>query len=327
MPPDGESIVMVTPELAVSTDFKSFITRLKATRQLDRVVIDECHVVLNDQKRFRRDLQRLGQLVMVETQMVLLTATLPPSKEAVMWERMGWKESEVVMIRMGTVRKNVRYRVVKVEGRLRDDEHDDLVARLVREETGKVVVYCNSKIRVNRLVATRLFECEGFHGETADRKKSSVLEAFRDGSTRVVVATSALGIGVDILDIRLIIHADEPRNLLDYAQESGRAGRDGEVSKAVVVTGSDQSEDVLVRRYLDGLGCRRIMLDGFLDGVEGCMGCREGEEGCNGCRIEATLGEDELTEERERVVEGTEEEEEGNLRQEFEEQQRQRVAI
>ena len=50
MPPDGESIVMVTPELAVSTDFKSFITRLKATRQLDRVVIDECHVVLNDQK-------------------------------------------------------------------------------------------------------------------------------------------------------------------------------------------------------------------------------------------------------------------------------------
>ena len=84
MPPDGVSIVLVTPESAVSDDFKSFITRLKATRQLDRVVIDECYVILNEQRDFRINLQRLGQLVMAETQIVLLTAILPPSKEGVL---------------------------------------------------------------------------------------------------------------------------------------------------------------------------------------------------------------------------------------------------
>jgi hypothetical protein len=45
---DSESIVIVTPESAISDDFKTFINRLKATRQLDRVVIDECYIVLND---------------------------------------------------------------------------------------------------------------------------------------------------------------------------------------------------------------------------------------------------------------------------------------
>lgn len=89
MPPDGESTVMVTPESAISEDFKTFISRLKATRQLDRIVIDECHVILNEKRDFRINLQRLGQLVMAETQMVLVIATLPPSKEAILWKRMG----------------------------------------------------------------------------------------------------------------------------------------------------------------------------------------------------------------------------------------------
>ncbi|KAK1807893.1 hypothetical protein LTR12_017751 [Friedmanniomyces endolithicus] len=71
---DGASIVLVTPEKATSPEFGTFIRRLKRTQSLDRIVIDECHVVLNDQLDFRKMLQQLGQLAMAETQMVLLTA-------------------------------------------------------------------------------------------------------------------------------------------------------------------------------------------------------------------------------------------------------------
>ncbi|KAF2415369.1 hypothetical protein EJ08DRAFT_601248, partial [Tothia fuscella] len=81
---------------------------------------------------------------------------------------------------------------------------------------GKVVVYYNLRKRVDRLVTLGLFECDRFYREIVDRKKLEVLEVFRTGKTRVVVATSALGIGVDIADIRLIIHADKLRDLLDY---------------------------------------------------------------------------------------------------------------
>jgi superfamily II DNA helicase RecQ len=71
-------------------------------------------------------------------------------------------------------------------------------------------------------------------------ERASVLEAFRTGKTRVIVATNALGGGVDIPDIGWIIRADEPQDMLDYAQEDGRAGRDGRVSQAILVTGYDK---------------------------------------------------------------------------------------
>lgn len=93
--PDVESIVLVTPEAAVGEDYGTFLRRIRRTRQLDRIVVDECHVVLNDRVEFRKHLQQLGKLVGVETQMVLLTATMPPAEEGRFYKRMGWMAEEV----------------------------------------------------------------------------------------------------------------------------------------------------------------------------------------------------------------------------------------
>jgi hypothetical protein len=87
-PPDAAAVVMVTPESAVSKEFMTFLNRLRATRQLDRIVIDECHIVLSQRYDFRKEMQKLGKLVVAETQMVMLTATLPPSKEDELFRRM-----------------------------------------------------------------------------------------------------------------------------------------------------------------------------------------------------------------------------------------------
>ncbi|KAF7184872.1 hypothetical protein CNMCM7691_007515 [Aspergillus felis] len=62
-PPDAASIVLVTPESAVSPDFQTFLNRLRWTRRLDRIVIDKCHVVLNNQRDFRPQMAQLGWLV------------------------------------------------------------------------------------------------------------------------------------------------------------------------------------------------------------------------------------------------------------------------
>jgi superfamily II DNA helicase RecQ len=80
-PPDAASIVLVTPESAVSPDFQTFLNRLRWMRRLDCIVIDECHVVLNSQRDFWPQMAQLGKLVQARTQMVWLTATLPPSME------------------------------------------------------------------------------------------------------------------------------------------------------------------------------------------------------------------------------------------------------
>jgi len=160
---------------------------------------------------------------------------------------------------------------------------------------GKVIVYGNSKPKVTAL-AKRL-DCHAYHADAVGR--TSMLADFMAGKQRVVVATSALGMGVDIPDVRCIIHIDWPFSVLDYAQESGRAGRDGLVSEAILIAqDGDQwatddkqteAEQQLIRRYVDGedgaARCRRVVLDRYLDGKGDRIGCnKDKEEMCDVCR-------------------------------------------
>lgn len=73
--------MLVTPESALGGDFRQFLNRQTMFQRLDRIVINECHVMLNQSKTYRTQLQQLGKLMSVGTQIVFLTATLPPSAE------------------------------------------------------------------------------------------------------------------------------------------------------------------------------------------------------------------------------------------------------
>jgi len=87
----------VTPESAVGEMFRLWMVRKKVAQQLDQIYIDECHVMLNNRTDFWQKLQEMGQLNSVGVQMVLLTATLPPSCEGKLWRRMSWKKLQVRM--------------------------------------------------------------------------------------------------------------------------------------------------------------------------------------------------------------------------------------
>jgi RecQ family ATP-dependent DNA helicase len=294
--PDGAAIVLVTPESAMGEEFGTYLNRMRTMRRLDRIVIDECHIILNDGLDFRKYMQQLGRLMTAETQMVLLTATLPPTKEVELQRRMGWTEGQMKMFRAPTVRRNIRYRVVDA-GRYGKQKEKEMMEGLVmsalsKSDNGKVVIYCNTIGKVEDLASALAlagsFRCEAFHSKVKDGRKKEILEDFRTGLVQVVVATSALGMGVDIPDIRLIVHVDEPRNMLDYAQESGRAGRDGLVSQVVVVRWErsvEKSErDGLVGRFMDdNEECRRVVMSEYLDGRFGRVECEDGEERCDIC--------------------------------------------
>jgi superfamily II DNA helicase RecQ len=288
--PDSASIILVTPEKATSEEFGTFINRIRQTRRLDRIVIDECHVVLNDQLDFRKHLQELGKLSMAETQMVLLTATLAPTEEGRLISRMYWFREEVRMIRASTVRRNIAYSVV--DGGSTAAEKNDLLEQMVGEvlgdpqqPEGKVVVMCESKPGVEKIVQAGLFPCEMFHADLPEETKEETLDDFRAGNVRVIVATGAFGMGIDIADIRLIVHVDNPRNMMDYGQASGRAGRDGLASRAVIIRGGINFEDELIAQYMDPAGgqCRRIEIDKYLDGDTTREQCQDGEEFCDEC--------------------------------------------
>ncbi|KAI9034797.1 DEAD/DEAH box helicase [Aspergillus affinis] len=307
-PPDEATIVLVTPESAVTDDFQTFINRLRQIRRLDRIVIDECHTVLNNQRDFRPELRQLGQLNYARTQIVLLTATLLPQLEPTLWQQIGYLPDFVHLFRDRTSRSNVAYRIWEPDVPRRTGSAwvtSEPVVTFIREriqqaQGGRVIIYGSV---VNQVVAVAgELACEAFYSAQID--KSSILQRFIEGPSRVIVATSALGMGVDIPDIRSIIHLGRPRSLLEYAQESGRAGRDGQTSEAIIIQparwghpGPDISTDIaadqeLVDQYMEvepGVGCRRYVLDGYMDEtVDGysrryCQDSDVHEIACDGC--------------------------------------------
>jgi superfamily II DNA helicase RecQ len=298
-PPDAAAVVLVTPESAVGKAFATFLNRLRATRQLDRIVIDECHIVLNRRYTFRKQMQQLGKLVAAETQMVMLTATLPPTEEDELFQRMHFTRDQVKLFRAPTTRTNVAYRVIRVGRRIKAKEMEAMVMRMVRQKlrkfrSGKMVIYGHSVPKVKELA--KKLDCHAYHHHAVG--KESMLADFMAGRQRVIVATSALGMGVDIPDIRCIIHVDWPWTMLDYAQESGRAGRDGLQSEAIIIGQAGEErvaqdkqtsdEQALVKRYTEGEGetrqCRRVVLGEYLDGRTDRTGCEAGEETCDVCR-------------------------------------------
>jgi len=136
----------------------------------------------------------------------------------------------------------VKYQVVKVKSDDQEKEEESIVQmvqRVMRDYAEeKIVVYCNSVRKVKEL--TEALNCEGYYHHA--KQKDEKLKRFQDGEKRVIVTTSALRLRIDIPDIRAIIHADEPRSLMNYAQKSERARRDGLSSQTIVRWKEDDRE-------------------------------------------------------------------------------------
>jgi superfamily II DNA helicase RecQ len=262
-PPNAAAVVLVTPESAVGEEFATFLNRLRATRQLDQIVIDECHIILNRRYTFRKQMQQLGRLVAAETQIVMLTATLLLSEEDKLFRRMHFKRDQVKIVRARTTQTNVAYQVMRVDKGLQKQEVETVVVNKVRQKmrqykSGKIIIYGNSVAKVKTLAEK--FSCDAYYHDTVG--KASILADFIAGKQRVMVATSALGMEVDIPNIRCIIHVDWPRTILDYAQESSRAGQDGVRSEAIIIVQEGhkaachnqqtEAEQQLVRVYIEG---------------------------------------------------------------------------
>ena len=204
--------------------------------------------------------------------MLLLTATLLPSEEQTLFNRMYWQRQEVCLIRASTVQKNIEYSMMDglAERSKRIECLSDLVECALRDESqpdGKVVVMCESKPEISAIVEAGMFPCEPFHADMTEERKEEVLEEFRAGTIRVVVASGSFNIGIDIAGIRLIVHMDEPRNMRDYGQGSRQAGRDRLASLAIIIQGRLGLGDDRVKRYIDRerQQCRRIDIDEYLD--------------------------------------------------------------
>ena len=281
-PNGAPAVVVVSADLVATSGFMTYAVGLAEAGHLRRVVVDECHLTLtaND---WRPKLARLGDLRVLCCPVVLLTATLPPVLEQQLGKNMLIKNATYV--RAGTVRPNIRYAVATCSGEKLVDTAVAMCRR--RDLTQKGVVYCRSKAQCETIAEE--LGCSFYHAATPDRAER--LDAWIEAGG-FIVATSALGTGIDVGGIEFVLHVDVPWGMMDYAQESGRAGRAGAgmVDSIVLVDErklrgpaedgisrlADMSVDMSVeemeaeaiKAFVQTRGCRRAVMSRYLDGAE-----------------------------------------------------------
>ena len=293
------SIILVTPESAVTKAFHRFMDEKKMMRQLDRVVIDECHVVLDSTENWRPDILKLIEMTGKGTQLVYLTATLAPKDEVDFYDAMGLDEKEVVKFRDRTTRTSICYRVMEYDVEEEDGEVKKLVEKMKKKyaKPGQIIVYCARIEQAKRLA--KVLDCSTYYRAVgSDEEKREILMRFTKGLEQVFTATNALGLGIDAPQIRAVIHVGMRKKMRDYAQESGRAARDGKDSDAIIMRGYWIGRDgkkklergwgteAAMMEFIEGNKCRRIVMDREMDGEVGRLGCRSGERRCDVCKGE-----------------------------------------
>src|SRR6185312_11912204 len=152
--PDGAQIVLVTPEGTASEAFHTFMNRQRLMGLLDRIFVDECHVVLDSEDGFRVGLLTVERLSQYQTQLINLTATLKPADEEKWFRVMGLPMEKVLKVRDVTTRRNIRYGVRLYRG---DEDEDEQIRELVERKRrqyplpDQIIVYCGEIDRTKKI--------------------------------------------------------------------------------------------------------------------------------------------------------------------------------
>ncbi|WP_437839656.1 RecQ family ATP-dependent DNA helicase [Sorangium sp. So ce1153] len=256
-----------------------FLEALAASR-LSLVAVDEAHCIVQWGHDFRPDYLRIGAAIarLRPPRVLACTATATPDARDEIIRRLGWplassnadagadavedgrgsEEPPPKVILRGFARPNLHLQVSAVDG---PREAGRRTARALLDALGDPgrprgagIVYAATRKGAERLAEALRdagWNAEAYHAGLAPESRARLSAGFADRSLSVVVATNAFGMGIDRPDVRLVVHAQPPSSIEAYYQEVGRAGRDGDPARGLLLFAP---ADIALRRRLCQLG-------------------------------------------------------------------------
>ncbi len=228
------------------------------------LAIDEAHCITEWGNEFRPVYRRLGvfRAALGRPPTIALTGSATPATRADILHVLRMPDAEVVVTSFD--RPNLDFRVCRV----RDDrERFATIRQRVRDGAGASLIYTPTR-RLTELVTRALLRSSvraaPYHAGLTPGIRRRVLRAFLADQVRVIVATSAFGMGIDKPDVRQVLHWGPPPTLESYYQEAGRGGRDGRAAECLVLW---RREDLAwgniapaMRRYVEARRNHRALI-------------------------------------------------------------------